>query len=181
MSNPFTAALLTGGKSVHNGKEKLLLEWEGHPLWQRQLRLLEELHPEQLLISGPLDGPYAGTPHEIIPDIESGMGPLSAFDSLLSSCRNPRLLVLDLDLPWMTSPVLEQLLSFQDGIVPERQGRWEPLAAVYPVDILPLLRNTLQSPNRSVNSLICLALNNGFIDTWTVPSGLEKCFENSAT
>ncbi len=35
------------------GRDKALLEIDGEPLWQRQLRTLRQLNPEQLMIAGP--------------------------------------------------------------------------------------------------------------------------------
>jgi molybdopterin-guanine dinucleotide biosynthesis protein A len=178
MSTPFTAALLAGGKSSRMGQDKATLEWEGQVLWQRQIELLESLNPAQLLISGRPDGPYVGSMYDVIFDMDNNLGPLSGLNSLLLKCKTSRLLVLAVDMPWMTKEILEKLLSFEDGVIPELNGFWEGAAAVYPSDIMPQVRNILQSPDRSLQSLARLALNCGFIDTWPVPDEIAPCFRS---
>src|SRR5437016_10077580 len=53
----FAAALIAGGKSRRMGGDKALLpvSWRGRemPLWKRQLSVLQELKPAQIVLSGP--------------------------------------------------------------------------------------------------------------------------------
>lgn len=172
----FTAALWAEGTVPTGQPDKALLEWQGQPLWKHQLSLLESLKPEEILIVGKLDGPYRDSGHRIVLNAESDRGPLANLAVLLEACRTEYLLVLAVNMPWMTREVLEKLLTFEAGVVPEHEGWWESTAAVYPVDILPQVRNVLQSPNRSFQSMIELALNCGFIDTWTIDPKYRPCF-----
>lgn len=178
MATPFTAALLAGGKSSRMGQDKARLEFEGQPLWKHQIRLLESLSPDQLLISGRSDGPYAGTSYRVLLDEEPGLGPLAGLATLLAHCTAPRLLVLAVDMPWMTRPVLETLLGAEKGLVPEHDGWWEGTAAVYPREILPLIQKALHGPDRSFQALVRQAADQGLLASWPVPAGLRSCFRS---
>jgi molybdenum cofactor guanylyltransferase len=178
MPDSFTAALLAGGNSSRMGQDKSTLRWQGQALWQHQIHLLETLNPTQILISGRPDGPYMGSDYTILYDQEFGQGPLAGLEALLSACTSPRLLVLAVDMPWMTRSVLDQLLSFEKGVAPEHAGWWEGTAAVYPVNILPLVRDCLSGPDRSFQTLIRQAIRQDLLKTWMVPKELENCFQS---
>lgn len=155
MNRPFTAALIAGGKSSRMGTDKRLIEIGGEPLWQRQLAVLQELKPAELLISGE---PHPRWPHyvKVIPDAKPGQGPLGALHALLSAASCDRLLVLAVDLPRMTSTLLATLLDATDapGIVPSRDGRFEPLCAVYPRTCAPLAATLLREGDLSMHALV---------------------------
>ena len=174
----FSAALLAGGKSSRMGQDKATLEFEDEPLWQRQVRLLESLDPAEVLISGRPDGPYVGSSYKIIYDHESGQGPLAGLAAVLEACTTSHLLVLAVDMPWMTQAVLESLLSFEKGAVPEHDGWFEGTAAVYPVSLLPLVKETLQSEDRSFQSLIRQAVAKKLVQTWSLPSDMLPSFHS---
>lgn len=178
MNTLFTAALLAGGKSSRMGQDKATLDFEGQVLWKRQIGLLERLQPAQLLISGRPDGPYVGSGYTIVYDRPGDLGPLGGLLGLLERCETPRLLVLAVDMPWMTGPVLEQLLSYPSGVVAEHDGWLEGTAAVYPVKLLSLVRQTLSGTDRSFQVLLRSALSTGEMETWTLPKDHVKPFQS---
>jgi molybdopterin-guanine dinucleotide biosynthesis protein A len=178
MNKSFTAALLAGGKSSRMGQDKATLEWEGQVLWKRQIGLLESLNPEQLLISGRPDGPYVGSGYEIVYDRQSGLGPLAGLQSLLERCKTPRLLVLAVDMPWMTRSVLEELLAGEKSLVPHHDNWWEGTAAVYPVSLLPLIREHLQGSDHSLQSLIRDGIKEKFLVSFPIPADRIQAFKS---
>jgi len=134
---PFYAVLMAGGASARMGTDKAGLMLKGRPLWRRQLETLRELDPHRIYISGRADGPYAAAGVEIIPDMETGKGPLLGLMTAL--CRATRedewALILAVDMPQMPAQYLRMLveaaISRQKGQVPHDGQRFEPLAAVY--------------------------------------------------
>jgi molybdopterin-guanine dinucleotide biosynthesis protein A len=178
MNIPFTAALLAGGKSSRMGKDKATLEWEGQALWKRQINLLESLNPQQLLISGHPGGPYIGSSYEIVFDQQEGLGPLCGLQSLLENCDTQRLLVLAVDMPWMTQSVLEELLAGEESLVPHHDNWWEGTAAVYPVSLLPLLRMHLEGPDHSLQSLIREGIKQKLLASYPVPADQIQAFKS---
>ena len=175
---PFTAALLAGGKSSRMGRDKAALKWEGQSLWQRQIHLLKSLRPEQILISGRPDGPYLESEYQIVFDAEPDLGPLGGIMSLLEACTTERLLVLAVDMPWMSLPVLEQMLSLDTGVVPMIDDRSEGAAAIYPTAIKPLIRSVLLAEDRSFQNLARLAVADGYVKNWEVPLNLQFHFRS---
>ncbi len=157
---PFSAILLSGGKSSRMGQDKASLSFEGEPLWRRQLRTLRALDPDTLFISGPATGPYheAGLP--VLPDPQPGLGPLAGIVEGLHASPTPHLLVLAIDLPGVNPHFLRSLLEHpalgdpNRGVVPRGLRWWHPLAAIYPRALLPLVRAQLASPDRSLQSVV---------------------------
>ncbi len=123
MNSPFSALLLAGGRSSRMGTDKAFLMIDGEPLWQRQLRLLRELHPHEIFIAGSPRPEWSS--HTVIPDEHPHAGPVPVIATALRRCATPLLLVLAVDLPRITADYLRTLL---DGAAPKGQ----PLCAVYP-------------------------------------------------
>ena len=79
----FAAVLLAGGRSRRMGRDKALLPLpDGRRLWQRQLAVLESLHPAELFISG---SAREGVPSLIpcLDDETPGLGPLGGIVAAL--------------------------------------------------------------------------------------------------
>jgi molybdopterin-guanine dinucleotide biosynthesis protein A len=177
----FSTALLAGGKSSRMGQDKATVEFEGEPLWQRQIRLLKSLGPSEILISGRPDGPYVGSSYKIIYDHEEGQGPLAGLAALLEACATSHLLVLAVDMPWMTRTALDQIVALGNpdaGVVPEHEGWYEGTAALYPASLLPLVNETLHGNDRSFQFLIRKALDKKLLQIWPLPSEVIPSFRS---
>src|SRR4051812_12491871 len=97
----FSAALFAGGRSSRMGSDKALLEIDGIPLWQRQLHTLQELHPTEIFLAGPVRPHWIESGLQIVGDVKADAGPLGGLVAVLRRCRATRLLVLAIDLPRM--------------------------------------------------------------------------------
>jgi molybdenum cofactor guanylyltransferase len=143
---PFTALLLAGGRSTRMGRDKALLlhPVSGQPLLLHQAALLRSLPGcAELLLSAPpergyaLAGPLADA--SLVPDAAPDLGPLSGLAAGLATASHPRLLVLAVDLPFLTPSRLFGLLAPGSalptpGLAPRHpDGLFEPLCAAYPV------------------------------------------------
>ena len=85
------------------GRDKALLEIDGVPLWQRQLRTLQELQPSEIFFAGPAREAWIENGFECIADAANDVGPIGGLVAALRRCADARLLVLAIDLPEMTS------------------------------------------------------------------------------
>lgn len=160
------------------GRDKALLPLAGgQRLWQRQLGLLERLGAREIFLSGPRrDGFPADL--RVLPDAQPGLGPLAGLCAALEVMSTPRLLALAIDLPEMTAGYLAGLLALDQAAAPAIEGRLEPLAAVYPAECLPLARECLSSPDRSLRSFVTAAEALGLLKIVEVSPDEGRLFVN---
>ena len=178
----FTAVLLAGGRSTRMGRDKAALPVEGRPLWQRQLATLRATGACEVLISGRAGGPYAESGVPVIEDLTPGAGPLAALEAVLPRIATPRAAVLAIDLPAMRADFLAMLaetaLAKDCSVVPEMDGRFEPLAAVYTPALLPLIRQHLRGPDRSMQHLLRAAVKAGLAIAHPIRAKERALFRN---
>lgn len=168
----FTAAVLAGGRSSRMGTDKALLRWEGQTLVQRQLSLLRTLGPTQVFISGKPAVNYEVADAPVVLDAVPEQGPLGGIEAVLSATAASHVLVLAVDMPGMTAAFLKRLLaSCRHGVgaVPRTLNGWEPLAAVYPRELLPLIRTRLTTRQLSLQGTVDAAASAGLV----VPVGID--------
>jgi molybdopterin-guanine dinucleotide biosynthesis protein A len=167
------------------GRDKALLRLPGSSLllWQRQLRVLEELKPEEILWSGP---PQPGMPADIriVADAVQDAGPLAGIAACLETSRGDCLVVLAIDLPHMSPAFLQRLLarsSAERGVVARNGDFFEPLAAVYPKKITPLALDHLRQGRLAMQDLIGEALGRGWLEAVPLDETDAALFRNVNT
>ena len=154
------------------GRDKAGLLFDGVPLWHRQVNLLGALKPTEILISAQPTSVISSRSFPIIRDVVPGKGPLGGVAALLERAREPRLLVLAVDLPWMTKKCLEAIIARcppEAGLVPEHEGVYEGPAAVYPKSALPIAKNLLQSKDTSMQRFVKECLSAGLVESFPIP------------
>lgn len=183
----FSAALLAGGKSTRMGRDKALLPIPGYDfLWQRQLAVLQqlallaELQPARIFWSG---HPRSGIPRniEIVPDPVTDAGPLAGICGCLQKISSGHLLVLAVDLPAMTAPFLRRLLQLGApgcGVVPRLGERFEPLAALYPAEILPLAQKHLAEKRYRLQEFVSAGIASNLLRPHGITPANQPLFRN---
>ncbi|HEY8903135.1 MAG TPA: molybdenum cofactor guanylyltransferase [Chthoniobacterales bacterium] len=131
-----SAALIAGGRSTRMGLDKAWIPIDGEPLWRHQLVTLRALEPAEVFLCG------AGREDLTAPDMrglldeEPDRGPLGGLAAALATSSEPFVIALAVDLPAMTPGFLVELADEAAvggmGIVPELDGFYQGLAAVYP-------------------------------------------------
>ncbi len=186
---PLTAVLLAGGQSRRMGSDKAQLEFEGQPLWRRQIALLESMQPAEIFVSGPR---RPGFPDALrnVEDAGTNQGPLAGLATALRAAASPHVLVLAIDMPLMTGAFLAELRGRARpgrGVVPfllERETRekfYEPLAAIYPRECVELVDRHLASADWSMQTLVRAGVSAGLLAEFEIPAGTRKCFANANT
>lgn len=173
---PFSTLLLAGGRSTRMGRDKALLPHpvSGLPLLVHQAALLRSLPGcAELLLSAPADrgyalgGPLAGA--RLVSDAAPDCGPLAGLAAALAAASRPRLLVLAVDLPFVTPAYLSALLAdatSETGVAPRHaDDLFEPLCAVYPVspDSRAAVAAALTRRELSLQRLLSAACATGWI------------------
>ncbi len=180
----FAAAVLAGGKSSRFGGDKAFARWKGRRLLDHQLDLLRVLGPAQLIISGRPETDYAVPDAAVVLDAVPGHGPLGGLAAVLSAVRAPHVLLLAVDLPAMTRGFLQSLLARRApgvGVVPRTPEGWEPLAAAYPREILPLVRRHLARRELAMHRLVEAGVAAGLLMELPVPAASRTAFRNVNT
>ena len=162
---PFSAALIAGGKSRRMGQDKCLMEIHGMPLWQRQLGVLAELRPAEILISCRKEQTYFETSSaRIVPDVWSDAGPLGGVAGVLRAVSQEMVLVLAVDMPKVSAPFLERLFEQVTpgcGAIFHTARGYEPLAAFYPKSLGPLASNCVSGGQLRLQDFVQSAVEAG--------------------
>jgi molybdenum cofactor guanylyltransferase len=132
-----TAVLLAGGESRRMGRDKATMEFVGQPLWKRQLEVLHRVGPEKIFVSARTEPSWLPEDAVLLLDDPPSRGPLSGLTKAVATMRTTHMIVLAIDMPFMTREqldVLRELAAVGRGVVPIIGERAEPLAAVYPTE-----------------------------------------------
>jgi molybdenum cofactor guanylyltransferase len=167
----FTALLLAGGESRRMGQDKATIELGGRPLWERQLELLRSLRPDKIFVSARNTPSWLPRHVELLVDDAPSHGPLSGLTRGLKVMRTTHLLVLAVDMPFMTAVELGSLLkraSEACGVVPTIADRAEPLAAIYPAEAAADFEATLAGSVFSLQPVVRQLAATGRITLWAV-------------
>lgn len=179
----FSAVLLAAGRSTRMGRDKALLEVEGVPLWQRQRDVLAQsgaaeiflsVRPEQEWARG---GKWAGLLFDDLPNA----GPMSGITAALERTTRSHVLVLAIDLPRMNTEWLRGLAREAQpglGVVGRRADFFEPLAAIYPREMMSLFWEALAGAQYSLQPVLAKGAAQGLLRVKEIAAGEVAWFEN---
>lgn len=177
-----TGALLCGGRSSRMGREKALLEVGGQPLWRLQLSKLEAVCGQAFVCGSQSQTVrFAAEGVPFAADKVGGLGPLSGIARALELARTSHVLVLAVDMPKMSPHYLRGLLKSAEsgfGVVPGREGAFEGLCAVYPVEMLPQIHELILGEDRSLHSLVRIGLQKQLLRLRPIAASDLELFEN---
>jgi molybdenum cofactor guanylyltransferase len=188
MNSPFAAALLAGGRSTRMKQDKALIHWHGQDLWQAQLHKLQSLGAARVLLSCRSDQPLFVSPSdevELMHDPEGADdGPLGAITRCLEQVQMP-LLVLAVDMPWMTAAFLREHLVPHDEPVRGQFFRGphgdETLAGLYVPAMLPLMQHALREKLLSLQPIIEASVHSELAATHALGEDQMPFFHNVNT
>jgi len=153
----FSALLLAGGESRRMRRDKATMEFHGRPLWERQLELLRALAPEKIFVSARAKPAWLPDDVALLLDDPPSRGPLSGLTKALAGIGTTHLIVLAVDMPFMTGDEVRRLLELAiegRGVVPTIGDRAEPLAAVYPAEAAADFNEALAGSEFSLQSVV---------------------------
>ncbi|HEX4640456.1 MAG TPA: molybdenum cofactor guanylyltransferase [Chthoniobacterales bacterium] len=168
-----SALLLAGGESRRMGQDKATIEFEGEPLWQRQLELLRALGPQQLFVSARAMPDWLPPNVELLLDDPPSRGPLSGLTKALAAMRTTHLIALAVDMPLITAGELGRLREAAAadgcGVVPTIGQRAEPLAAIYPANAAEDFRAGLGGLDFSLQRIVGALAEAGKVKLHPIP------------
>ena len=130
--------LMAGGRSERMGRDKALLGIHGAELWRRQWNLLRGVCGGDVLVSARERPGWLPEGGLWVPDA-CDAGPMGGVVTALGEVAEGCALVLALDLPFVSEAFLEEIVRRLEpgmGVVPRRDGMFEPLVAAYPKEAL---------------------------------------------
>lgn len=165
MSGLRTGVLLAGGRSVRMGRDKAFLIWREKPLWWWQGELMRAVGVERMVLSCRREqgleravGEWAeanGMALEVVFDPDRAQGGMVEALELAMRAAGERALVLSVDMPEVTSGLIEGLDAFEGGCLFEGSLGPEPFPGIYTGEMMEVIAAVGGALRR----------------------GLEKCFE----
>lgn len=161
----FSAVLLAAGRSRRMGSDKALLAMpDGRVLWERQYAVLKEAGAAEIFISARPEQMWVPATLNVVRDAVADAGPLAGIVAGLERAAHAHVAVLAVDLSAMRAEWFAGLLARcapgmgAVGRRPAREdgdaGFFEPLAAIYPREILPAARAALARGEVSLQRLL---------------------------
>lgn len=180
----FSAVVLAAGRSSRMGRDKALLEVDGVPLWRRQRDLFVSLSAAEIFLSarpGQAWARGAAGFSGLLYDALANAGPLCGVTAALERASHTHVAVLAVDLPRMRAEWFRQLLdgcASGVGMVGRHAEHFEPLAAVYPRELIPLAWAALANGRNALQPLLHEAAGQGLLRVREIGAEEAVWFEN---
>ncbi len=140
-----TAIILAGGRSSRMGTPKALLPFDGEPLIVHNVRRLESLFSEIVVVAAP--GQHLPPlPARVVHDDVAYQGPVGGIYYGLEAADAEVCFVTSCDSAFASLPLISHLASLAPGsdvVVPRWDGRLQPLFAMYRRTVRPFLKAQL--------------------------------------
>ena len=155
-----TAVILAGGRSSRMGEDKALLPFGGEKtLALFQYKRLSEYF-DKIYISSKNDK-FDADMNIIEDSISYISSPMVALQSILSYIDEEAVFVLGVDMPFVSKDIIQRLIErYEDNqnkiIVAQSSKGLEPLCAIYPVSILPVVKNLLDKKEHRLHTILSL-------------------------
>jgi len=156
MKIPMPAAVLAGGESRRMGRPKAALPWGAGTLAEHQTGRLARLFEEVWLVVK-REPEWAAGPARVLLDGVAEPAAIHGLRRALAEAGD-RVFVVAVDLPALAESVIREiarrgLATESPAVVPEADGRLQPLAAVWRREALPELDRRLALGERSLRGL----------------------------
>lgn len=163
------------------GMDKAFLRLGDELVIERQLRCLRDAGAAQLLISGRAEVDYSRFGFTVVHDEHADAGPIAGLTAVLKAATFEKTLVLAVDMPAMTSDMLRKIVTQCEadrGCVPVNDRGFEPLAAVYCKQLLPLAEGLLLAGRYSMREFVKEAVSRGLALTLQLEPAEQLRFIN---
>lgn len=172
---------MAGGRSSRMGREKATLLWQGIPLWQHQCNTLLGAGVMELVISCRDSQTEVFGDAILVLDQGDQAGPLSAIGNVIRRTRTATL-VLGVDLPYVTSELLQCLVNASEGgrksVVFRHNDYFEPLVALYAPTALSEIERMDAAGQKRLQGLWKHLIEEDLAKVLIPESAWRSCFEN---
>lgn len=151
-----TGVILAGGKSSRMGRDKGLIPLKDKPMIRYGLEALSTLTKSVVISTDNSDYRQFGYP--LVSDQIRHIGPMGGLHAVLQAVSTPYILALSVDMPFISSTILQQLVQYcntgMDAIVARFLAKIEPLCGVYSVSIHPVISEQIKAGDYSLQHLL---------------------------
>ncbi|MBN2728394.1 MAG: molybdenum cofactor guanylyltransferase [Bacteroidales bacterium] len=175
-----SAAILAGGENKRNkGFPKIFEQVDGQKLIHKQLKVLETLFDDIVIVAAENLTFDEDCPHRIVHDLFPGKGPLAGIHSALHYAKNESVFCIAGDMPYPDARIIQKLWSAfsknaSSALIPSHQKGREPLYAFYRKSAIVPIEDCLKKMERP--RIMCIT---DFIQYTEMHfSPIPKCFEN---
>jgi molybdopterin-guanine dinucleotide biosynthesis protein A len=146
---PVAGIVLCGGQSSRMGRPKAWLPFAGEVMLPRVVRLVGEAVAPVVVVAAPgQDVPALPAGVEVVRDPERGRGPLQGLAAGLEALRGraEAAYLSSCDVPFLRPAFVRRLIELLNehwACVPEAGGYRHPLAAVYRLEVAPVVARLL--------------------------------------
>lgn len=155
MYGNLTGAILSGGKSSRMNQDKGLMEVEGKLMVHHCYKSLSEICNKIIVSSN--NHEYLGLGYNIVTDIIPDCGPIGGLYAALKNCDTEYMLIQPVDMPFLPNSVYKTLLSKIEEnlmVVPEYEGRIEPLVMIIKRGAIEIVRREIDNHNYKMRDLV---------------------------
>jgi molybdenum cofactor guanylyltransferase len=150
-----SAFILAGGKSSRMGRDKAFLPMAGKMGLERALEVARAATGRVFIVG---DGARLAAFGPMVEDIYRERGPLSGIHAALLSSTTELNLVMAVDQPFLSAPLLKFLIEVARAsravvTVPRAEGRLQPLCAVYRKGFAETAETALREGKNKIDSL----------------------------
>jgi molybdopterin-guanine dinucleotide biosynthesis protein A len=159
----FGGIVLCGGESRRMGRSKAWLPIEGELMLPRVVRILSEVvRPIVVVAAKEQSLPALPADVRVVHDEEDERGPLQGLAAGLAALAGQvdAAYLSGCDVPMLKAAFVQRMLERFDAhsiCMPNIAGRQHPLAAVYPLAVLPTVRTLLNADRRRLLDLADVA------------------------
>lgn len=154
--------IVAGGQSRRFGSDKAFSLYKGKPFFQHSLQAVSSFADEVVIVTSRALFPRfnALANMKVVEDIEEfkGCGPLAGIYTAMNECQAEWYAVLPVDVPLVTSSLVDCLVSKIDGtydaIVPVIGGKLQPLLALYRNSVRERIYDQLVSEEYKMGTIL---------------------------
>ena len=150
-----TGLIIAGGKSRRLGIDKRFLDIGGRTCIQRVLDAYRGVFDEILIVADAVEL-FRSLGVRVVVDLIPGRAALGGLYTGLHYAASERVFAAAADMPWITPATIQIVLDRAcagDIVIPDLEGKLQPMHAVYSKSCLPFLRTLLEAGTLKVQEL----------------------------
>jgi molybdopterin-guanine dinucleotide biosynthesis protein A len=154
-SEKISVFIMAGGKSRRFGSDKTLHTYRGKPLISHVYDAVSPIFESITIVADDKDK-YGFLNTEVIPDVIPGLGPLGGIHSALTRTASERIFVFGADMPFINRDFISymaEIPDYYDAVVPQPDGYYEPLHAIYRKSCLGSIEMMISSGRTKITEL----------------------------